>query len=644
MRMSDRDENNVIMPVRTQRAAAEALPGAREQTKHLYRDGQRQESENEENAAKTQQNEENAAKTQRRKPIGKDEIAKAKGILQRYIANKKRFDERFRENYELYNLLLESNGVRDGSDALTELIPETIGAQGLNVIMNKHADAMDNYPEPILLPRSEDDEQTAKELTGVVQTILEQCGFDKAYSDVWYDKLVGSLGVYAVIWNSSLMGGLGDIEVLKADPLSLFWQPHITDIQDSANLFYLQAYDVEEVREMYPQLEHVSAESYGQTEYKTYDSESKFYDKAVVVDWYYKKDGKVHLCKFCGDEIIAASENDPETYPDGYYAHGMYPFEADRCFFLPDTPASFSMMDVCRNPQKYLDMLNKYMLKNVAVNSQTRSLYNRSANVNAEDLNDLSKDFIEADGNLNDVTRPLETKDIAAGAMNLYASKIEEIKQTTGTNDASNGASAAGVTSGNAIAALQEAGGKISRDLCKQSYFCMTRIYRQIIELIREKYTAPRLFRITGNDNRPEFIEFDNAKLRKQQIEVEGSDKVFERLPVIDIKIKAQRANPFATLANNEMMMNLFRAGAFAPGNAEAALIMLEGMVFEGKEKIVEMVRANQTMQRALKELEGRVQMQDAMIAQQAAAQAQGGIQLPAAQGRGPYITDGQAV
>lgn len=593
-----RDENGVIMPVRTLPAEAEGV-----HPKRVF------------NGESQEKAEETAAGSG--KAVGREEIAKARSILNDYISSKKSYDVRYKNNFDTYNLLYTENDkpvkYKDEDGVVRDvLIPKRMGGQTLNVIMNKHADMMDNFPEPVFLPRARDDEETAKTLNSVVPCVLERNGFQRVYSEVNTDKLVGGTGAYAVIWNGKKDNGIGDIEICKADILSLFWEPFIEDIQDSRNVFYVRLYDLEEIKEIYPQLENVQSNALGLENYRTYDSKNKESGKAAVIDWYYKKNGVLHFVKFCGEQVLEATENEPEKYPQGLYNHGMYPFFLDPLFKLRDTPAGFSFVDICRSCQGNLDDLKRDILKNIKVNSQTRSIYNSNAGININDLNDLSKDFIEAQS-IDNVTKPFETKDIAAGALNMYNALIDEIKETTGTNDASNGASAAGVTSGSAIAALQEAGGKISRDINKSGYNVFTEICACVIELMRQFYTLPRFYRITGEDNKPEYIEFDNTSLMKQQTGEQG--EIFDRKPIFDIKVKAQKASPFATAAGNEMMMNLYKLGFFSPQNADAALIALEGMSFEGKTKVEEMIKKNQTLEQTVQELYNKNQMMSAMLA-----------------------------
>ena len=106
-----------------------------------------------------------------------------------------------------------------------------------NCIANKHADAMDNYPEPAILPREESDKQEAEALTSILPLILEQNEFEETYSDAWWYKLKSGTAVYGIFWNPKKLNGLGDIEIKPIDLLNLFWEPGIKNIQDSRNLF-----------------------------------------------------------------------------------------------------------------------------------------------------------------------------------------------------------------------------------------------------------------------------------------------------------------------------------------------------------------------------------------------------------------------
>ena len=42
----------------------------------------------------------------------------------------------------------------------------------VNVIMGKHSDMMDAYPEPVILPREQGDEEEARRLTSILPVVL----------------------------------------------------------------------------------------------------------------------------------------------------------------------------------------------------------------------------------------------------------------------------------------------------------------------------------------------------------------------------------------------------------------------------------------------------------------------------------------
>lgn len=621
-----RDENGMIMPVKS---TYPALTSEKSKLSNVYGTGDKTEEEPKSAEQAEKENESSG------KPIGLDEIHEAMQTFRKYQNSKKMYDERFKQAFKEYNLLYtEATAPQIKTDDKGRprkvLVPHRKGAQALNVIMNKHADAMDNYPEIICLPRAQDDEQAAKTLNSVIPCIHKRNGFIRTYSDEQLDKFVGGCGCYAVLWDKTAENGLGDIAISRVDILNLFWEPHIENIQDSANVFFARYYDEEGIRKVYPELESVSTASLGLVEHETYDNSNKSNDKVILLDWYYKKNGELHLCKFVGEHILYSSENEGKPI----YNHGKYPFVLEPMFRLRDTPVGFGFMDVVRAPQNQLDELKHDMLVNIKVNSQPRIYSNTAVGVNNDDMTDLDKTVIEVNGQLQGNIAPVESKELASGAWSLYDRLSNEIKETSATNDASNGASAAGVTSGSAIAALQEAGGKVSRDSNKLAQEAMTELAQLEIELMRQFYNLPRIFRITGENNQTTYEEFDNTDLRKQPLTYTDTDgqtvnytdedgNILERLPIFDIDVKAQKASPFATAAQNEMMMNLFQMGAFNPQAADATLVMLDGMTFEGKEKLIEKIKQNQTLSQAVQELSNKMQMLEAMNASRTAADVQ---------------------
>ena len=139
-----------------------------------------------------------------------------------------------------------------------------------------------------------------------------------------------------------------------------------------------------------------------------------------------------------------------------------------------------------------------------------------------------------------------------------------------------------GVTAASAIAALQEAGGKLTRDMVRGGYRAFAELNRIVIELIRQFYDEPRFFRVVGEGGEEEYLSYSNAALRTSPIGSIG-EELAARRPVFDIRVSAEKANPFSQLSQNELALQLYNAGFFSPELREQALAALSMMNFEGK-------------------------------------------------------------
>ena len=180
-------------------------------------------------------------------PINEETLAKANITLKKYKSGKLNLEQKIIKDEEWWRLrhwrYVHSGNPNDRKDSSSWLF---------NVIINKHADGIESYPEPNILPREESDRPEAKKLTAIIPVILEQNDFEETYSDVLWQKLKTGTGVYGIFWNSGKLNGLGDIDIKKVDVLNLFWEPGITDIQDSENVFNVQLVDNSRLEAAFP--------------------------------------------------------------------------------------------------------------------------------------------------------------------------------------------------------------------------------------------------------------------------------------------------------------------------------------------------------------------------------------------------------
>ena len=550
--------------------------------------------------------------------IGSEEVRQAAQVLQKYKEGKANLEQRIIGNEQWYKLLhwgqLRKEGKAGGGDV------EPASAWLFNSIANKHADAMDSYPKPNVLPREEGDREDAKMLSSVLPVILERNGFEQVYSDVWWYKLKSGTGVYGVFWNPRLENGLGDIDIRKLDLLNLFWEPGISDIQKSRNLFSVELLDNKVLESRYPMLKGKLGGDVIDVARYIYDDAVDTADKTVVVDWYYKNEdesGKalLHYVKFAGDTVLFASENEPEYRERGFYDHGEYPVVFDTLFLEEGTPAGFGYIDIMRDAQGYIDRLGGAILKNSLVGAKPRFFIKDTASINEEEFADTAKDFVHVAGQLSEENlRQITVEPVSSAALNVLQMKIDELKETSGNRDFSQGSTASGVTAASAIAALQEAGSKLSRDMNKSGYRAFQKINYLCIELIRQFYDEPRSFRITGTQGAEEFTLFDNRRLRPTRQEgVFGVDTGYRR-PVFDIVVTSQKASPFNTIAQNELAKEMFSMGFFNPELSDQALCAVDLMDFEGKEMVRQKISQNGTLLQTVQQMQLQMQKMAAII------------------------------
>ncbi len=528
--------------------------------------------------------------------IGKDEVEKSLRTLKKYKSAKTNLENRIVDNEQWFKM-------RHWEQLSPESKNQNASAWLFNSIANKHADAMDNYPTVACLPREESDKKTAEVLSQILPVVFERNGFDKIYNDAWWYKLKAGTAVYGIFWNPIKNNGLGDIEIKQIDVLNLFWEPGIKNIQKSKNLFHVELMDNDTLVSLYPQLSGKLGSSDVEIAKYVYDDNVDTTEKSAVIDHYYKviKNGveQVHYCKICNGELLYASENDSAYISRGFYDHGKYPFVFDTLFVEEGTPCGFGYIDIMKNTQKQIDILSNSLVKNATMAATPRYFINSSGAVNEEEFADWSNNFVHVSGsNLGeDSIREIKFSNVPGTYLGVLNNKIDELKETSGNRDFSQGGVSSGVTAASAIAALQEAGSKLTRDMVKGGYRAFAELNSLAIELIRQFYDEPRFFRIIGDNGEQQFVTYDNTGLLIKKYSGDFGAEISLRKPIFDVKVSAEKASPFSKISQNELALQLYGAGMFNPENRTQALLAISMMDFEGKSILSSKLSAEVSLQ-----------------------------------------------
>lgn len=555
------------------------------------------------------------------KVVSSDKVREARARFEKYKAARASLNQRLTDNEQFWKMRHWEGKTQK----------ENVNPTGwlLNAVHSKHADMMDGYPEPSIRAKEKGDIAEAKLLSQIVPVILEQTGFKKTYSKVCRDKINKGTGVYGIFWDNTKHFGMGDISIEKINLLNLYFEPEVEDIQKSREVFLLEEISRDAAVARWPQLKEGQL-SNGDRPPKHINEESiDENDKVTVFDWYYKKwEGnkcKLHYCKFIGDTVLYASEDDTDkpmapvidpvtnqpavdslgqpvmqeigesVSETGWYAHGKYPFVLDVMFPIDDSAFGYGYTDLFRGTQEDIDLLNHSIIKNAVICSKPRYFAPVESGINLDDFTDFTKDIIPYKGTANEVF-PVTPPTMPAMVVEIMNNKIEELKEVSGNRDVNNGSTSSGVTAAAAIAALQEHAGKGSRDNIQNTYEETKAITYFIIELARQFYDTPRQFRIVGENGADVYMSYSNAGIKPQEMpSAFGIEKGY-RVPQFDIVVTTAKATAYSKLSQNELALQLYAAGLFAPQNSDAALATVELMDFDDKDKVKETIQKNGTL------------------------------------------------
>lgn len=596
---------------------------------------------------------------QQKPKIDDKAVRKASEILRKYKEGKARLEQKIIANEQFWKLR-QWNYMNDGND---DFKPAT--AWLWSCIQSRYSDAMDSYPTCNFQPRQQDDKAEAQKLSAIVPVILEQNRYEEVYSDfVWYVLKNGG-GVQGIFWDGSKHNGLGDISVKKIDIINLFWEPGITDIQESRNVFNTELVANDILEQRYPQcVGKLGGNSITLAKY-LYDDNVDTSDKSVVVDWYYhtyvKGKKTLQYVKYVNDVVLYATENelvgkekvtvDPETgipltipleaplAERGLYDHAMYPFVSMALYPVEGSICGYGLTDIGRDTQIQIDQLNKAIVDNAMEGASPRYFVRDDGTINIKEFNDKTKKFVKVEGNIGEENiRPIDYKSLNGIYMSFLQQKIDELKYVTSNQDVNNGSAPSGVTSASGIAALQETSGKNARSSNKTFHRAFREVCYQILALIRQFYDVPRTFRINPDGMQEQFVSYDNSGLKGQPQMTMGMDMGL-RIPEFDIEVTSEKANPYKKMEINDLALNFYNLGFFNPQMTDQALACLNMMDFNKKDEVMQKISENGTMQEMLL-LYQQMALQfanqiDPALGEQVAQQilGQGGMAMPQALG-----------
>jgi len=445
---------------------------------------------------------------------------------------------------------------------------------------NVIADQIDNMPEAVMIPEREETMDSAKEMTDVVSFVLHQAGWNGKYQQMMEDAVVAGTGVAQVFWDDDLEDGEGMVNVLSWHPEDFFPDPMCESIQDGRACFKVTHTTVGWVEEHYPHAKgFVAGDEYahegGRGEAPGGDSRV-----TLIEFWYRRYDAqerrwRVHMAQMAGNALLTATQTGfglEEAYPDGVYAHGMYPFVLFKYRDVWRRPFGTGLIHDYRETQNAINRYCRYIDDNARESSVQRHFIRRGSGVNADEVADMTRTVIEWDGSdIREVLQTVQAQPLNAQVYQMMQYMADTMKQDCGQNQFARGDGGLGVTAGTAINALQQAGSKIARWHTERFKEAFRSMIEMVMWILSEYMEPGRVLRIVGEGG---------GGMQDRLVELVAADapRAIER-PAYTVRVQVVRCNPDQIAKDNEFLLQAVKicADAGTPLPAAEVIRLMQG-------------------------------------------------------------------
>lgn len=515
-----------------------------------------------------------------------------------------------------------------------------------STIENIKADMSDEFPEPVILPDDVDDEVAAKVLTEALRQEQEACGFAREYDKLTHDVLNCGWAVWEVGHDPELNRGVGGSYIRYVINKNFMCDPQVIGLQDGRACFKFDTRPLDWFEQRYPDhAPHFKGDEdlikKDHDEFGITTSPNKPNRYRLIEAWFriYNPESRkteIHMVLIAGGQVL---ENSWETRPNGYFNHGKYPFVVVPLFPQKGSSLGLGITDLFKDSQRYSDKLDQILLLNTFRASRPRLLVQDDM-VDIDEVRDFSKEVVVTKGPPDSVAKWQQANPLPSHTMAYIAQIRELIKTESGSNEQSRGNTASGVTAGTAIAALQEMSMKRSRMEARAIHYGYQEACLMQLAVMEEFDTVERDIIVTVGGQKKR-LPFSDKTFRK----LFHGDK---EIPIgFRVSIRTSRQTRYTKLQHNELWLQMMST----LGNTVDPTIMIEGLEYEEKERLLENIRRAQAggitnLQRQLSEATQMLQQiqQENAAYKKALAQAQNYVMQNQNLNRGASLDETQAL
>lgn len=406
----------------------------------------------------------------------------------------------------------------------------------------------DSRPKFEFLPQEPSDMELSEVLSEVSASDWERGNWLQKLTENVYDSHFYGHGVGGMGYDAKALYGMGQIDFTSEDPFHHYPDPNAYDFNDSRMRYHVKAepVDIDVLKREYPDvkdfikadlqdLNHGDKTEFGDVKYRSptdnlvpMEGESPNdvgqRDKALKITlWIFpdefteeKKespgpDGQPQV-EFVqklewpmGRKICVAGgvllDDGPFEFEDG-----KIPFARLVNYILPREFFGMSEVEQLESPQKIFNKLISYALDVMVLMGNPIWKVGTGSGVDTDNLFNRPGLIVEAD-DISQVQRE-EGVQLQPYVMQLIDRMQEWFQELSGRTDVTSGVQPGGVTAASAISSLQEAAQTRTRLKARNLDAYLQHLGQLYKNRVFEKYTSPRVFRLTNNQNAQKFFKF----------------------------------------------------------------------------------------------------------------------------------------
>lgn len=539
-------------------------------------------------------------------------------LFQRAKNARKGYDEKWLDNYRMFR-------GKQWKDARPSYRHSEVINLIFRAIQSEVPILTDALPRPEFIPTEPNDFELAKILNDVLDSDWTHNNWSYNFTESLYDSHLYGNGFGCMHYDEEKDNGVGGVCYKSADPFYQFPDPYSKNVNEESR-FYIEAepVDIEVLKQRYPdQAQYLKADVLDISRRDKQLSEQVRYksptDNRTVLEGNsaYDLDARNEALEICcyvkdmesvEEEMKEAGDDGVEKtlfvkklkYPQGRkliivngvlcadgpidYDDGKFPYLRLTNYILPREFWGMSEVEQLESPQKIFNKLLSFSLDVLTLMGNPVWVVDNTSGVDTDNLFNRPGLIIEKEPG-SEVRRE-EGVQLQPYVLQMIDRMKGWFDDISGSNDVSRGVKPEGVTAASAIEALQDAAQTRLRQKTKNIDAFMQDFGQMYISRVFQYYNAPRIFRVTDNENATRYFKFhvdtkdeidpvtgaptgNQVRVAKVRNYSQGADgkhylgdeKEYEIRQRFDVKIATGSALPFEKGRIEQQSLNLFDRG-----------------------------------------------------------------------------------